>query len=121
MLLGLLSESAGEADSALRLKLIIRTDFFVKVAFAMIVCEQQSAIVIFLVVGALIAQLGERQTEDLKVPCSIHGQSREISTIIPCNEVKMCAYCKKYKGRNTCVLLRNTTLASDRHPLMSLC
>ena len=24
---------------------------------------------------ALIAQLGERQTEDLKVPCSIHGQS----------------------------------------------
>ena len=23
---------------------------------------------------ALIAQLGERQTEDLKVPCSIHGQ-----------------------------------------------
>ena len=25
--------------------------------------------------GALIAQLGERQTEDLKVPCSIHGQS----------------------------------------------
>lgn len=24
---------------------------------------------------ALIAQLGERQTEDLKAPCSIHGQS----------------------------------------------
>ena len=85
MLLGLLSESAGEADSALRGILIIRTDFFVKVAFAMIVCEQQSAIVIFLVVGALIAQLGERQTEDLKVPCSIHGQSREISNITPCN------------------------------------
>ncbi len=27
------------------------------------------------VIWALIAQLGERQTEDLKVPCSIHGQS----------------------------------------------
>ncbi len=25
--------------------------------------------------AALIAQLGERQTEDLKAPCSIHGQS----------------------------------------------
>jgi hypothetical protein len=25
--------------------------------------------------GALIAQLGERQTEDLKVLCSIHSQS----------------------------------------------
>ena len=25
---------------------------------------------------ALIAQLGERQTEDLKAPCSIHGQSK---------------------------------------------
>ena len=28
-----------------------------------------------IVLRALIAQLGERQTEDLKVPCSIHGQS----------------------------------------------
>ena len=26
-----------------------------------------------LLLGAVIAQLGERQTEDLKVPCSIHG------------------------------------------------
>ena len=25
--------------------------------------------------AASIAQLGERQTEDLKVPCSIHGRS----------------------------------------------
>ena len=29
--------------------------------------------------SALIAQLGERQTEDLKVPCSIHGQSTRCS------------------------------------------
>ena len=72
----------------------------------MIVCEQQSAIVIFLVVGALIAQLGEHQTEDLKVPCSIHGQSREISNIIPCNEVQMCQCCKKYKSKNVRVLLK---------------
>ena len=75
----------------------------------MIVCEQQSAIVIFLVVGALIAQLGERQTEDLKVPCSIHGQSRELRNIIPCNEVGTCVYYKKYKGKNVCALLKNTT------------
>ena len=51
----------------------------------MVVIEQQYAIAIFFAVGALIAQSGERQTEDLKVPCSIHGQSREISNITPCN------------------------------------
>ena len=27
---------------------------------------------------ALIAQLGERQTEDLKAPCSIHGQGNTL-------------------------------------------
>ncbi len=25
---------------------------------------------------AVVAQLGERQTEDLKVPCSIHGDGK---------------------------------------------
>jgi hypothetical protein len=29
--------------------------------------------------NALIAQLGERQTEDLKVSCSIHDQGRAIN------------------------------------------
>ena len=51
----------------------------------MVVHEQHFAVVILLGAGALIAQLGERQTEDLKVSCSIRGQSREISTITPCN------------------------------------
>ena len=66
----------------------------------------------------MIAQLGERQIEDLKVPCSIHGQSREISNIIPCNEVEICLYYKKYKSRNERVLLKITTFASVSHPLM---
>ena len=87
----------------------------------MLVCEEQCGVVIFWAVGALIAQLGERQTEDLKVPCSIHGQSREISNIIPCNEVEKCLYYKEYKSRNAGILLKNTTLASVRYPLMSVC
>ena len=30
-------------------------------------------------IRALIAQLGERKTEDLEAPCSIHGQSMSFS------------------------------------------
>jgi hypothetical protein len=41
----------------------------------------------FFVRVAVIAQLGERQTEDLKVPCSIHGHGTIFFLPVPCSLV----------------------------------
>ncbi len=51
---------------------------------------------------ALIAQLGERQTEDLKVLCSIHSQGNSLYSFLDCFVVFVVAIemlSKKNRGR----------------------
>ena len=44
---------------------------------------------------ASIAQLGERKTEDLKAPCSIHGRSIFLPISVDCTS---CRWCMKETG-----------------------